>query len=225
MKTTIRVSSVAAFDDAFGHVGLRGGPRTGPDKRSQDDEEWYVVRRFLRTGLRSGLFQLPLSIAKGSPPEPDFILHWDDGGSAAIEITEATHPDDQREMTRFEQSGETVALLGTFGGRFADGASQPGHAWASDIIEAIERKAGKTICAQHSRVQRHLVIYPNSNASFLLFDDEREAFSFLDGAITAKKDDLLKGANGCFVHVLAATYLYFDVLGQGRLLKRESPTT
>jgi hypothetical protein len=64
------------------------------------------------------------------------------------------------------RSGKSV-LLGHFGGRFLGGAAQPGLAWASDIVKAVKRKERKIIFEQ-SRTTRHLIIYPNSNASILL---------------------------------------------------------
>ena len=102
----------------------------------------------------------PISIQKQNPPLPDFGLQFGDT-IAHLEITEATDPADQREMTAFERSGKSMMLLGEFGGRFSDGASQPGRTWASDVIDAINRKRGKAIF-EKADVGRHLVIYSSS---------------------------------------------------------------
>jgi hypothetical protein len=64
-------------------------------------------------------------------------------------------------------------MLGEFGGRFSDGASRPGLVWASDIVDAIRRKSGKSIF-RTSLTGRHLIIYPSSNASFLLSEEHEE---------------------------------------------------
>jgi hypothetical protein len=74
-----------------------------------------------------------------------------------LEVTEATDEADQKGMTAFERSRKSAALLGEFGGRFADGASRPGFAWAADIVDAIRRKDGKAIF-QDLPTRRHLLV-------------------------------------------------------------------
>jgi hypothetical protein len=166
----------------------------------------------------------PVLVEKRNPPEPDFALKF--GGRDTVtylEITEATDPTDQMEMTAFERSKEKVMLLGDFGGRFSDGASQPGRAWASDVLDAIKRKDGKAIFLR-SDTHRHLIIYPNSNASSLLSDDEdeRAAFGYLKEEIWINRDTYIQAAKGCLVHVLATEYVCFDLLGKTKLVRRET---
>jgi hypothetical protein len=72
MNKTIKVPDLARFSAAFGTTGLGGRPRTGPKKRNQDDEEWFVARHFLKVALQIGIFKPPVSIQKRNPPEPDF---------------------------------------------------------------------------------------------------------------------------------------------------------
>jgi hypothetical protein len=123
-------------------------------------------------------------------------------------------------MTALE-SVDGPILLGELGGRFRDGASQPGHAWAADIVQAIQRKETKGIF-QMPDANRHLVIYPNSNASFLLFDDEdeREAFELLLNAISIQRNSLTQLTNGCLVHVLGKEHIFLDILGDYRSHRR-----
>src|ERR1019366_1010363 len=148
MNKTIQITTLARFCAAFGTLGLQVGSRTDVGKRTQYHTEWYVVRRFLKEGLLAGVFKPPLSVRKVSPPEPDFVLEGSDGKTMAlVEITEATDPADQREMTEFERSKQPAMLLGGLGGRFAGGASQPGRVWASDVLDAVARKEAKTICS------------------------------------------------------------------------------
>jgi len=217
----IEVSDIGNFDAAFGDVGLKVGPRTGEAKRTHAEKEWYVVRRFLASGLHAGLFNAPFAVERLDPPAPDFGLQFRDGSAAGfIEITEATHPDDQREMTEIEYSGKAT-LLGEHGGRFADGASQPGWEWASDILDAMRRKQNKAIYLLPD-AGRHLVIYPNSNASSLIFGprEERDAFAILSNSIRSQRHQLLDLVNGCVLHVLGKDYLFFDVLGDTKLVSR-----
>jgi hypothetical protein len=114
-------------------------------------------------------------------------------------------------------------LLGDFGGRFSGGASQPGRAWASDVLDAIKRKGGKAIFSRPD-AHRHLIIYPNSNASSLLFDDEDEhvAFGYLNEAIEINRDTYARAAKGCLVHVLGKEHVCFDLLGEVKVVRREA---
>jgi len=218
----IEISQLSEFDGAFGRLGTNVGPRTGSAKRTQDAKEWFVLRHFLANALRAGLFNLPIVISKAEPPEPDFVAAYGiEHKEALIEITEATHPDDQREMTEFEKSSKMVMLLGDFGGRFADGASQPKIVWASDISDAIFRKQNKSICSL-CIPDRHLIIYPNSNASQLIFDetDEHTAFAHLKGMIERKRLRYIDALNGCQVHILGKTLVCFDLVGAFSLTVR-----
>ena len=225
MMNSVEIVQISEFDVAFGGLGTNVGPRTGANKRSQDAKEWFVMRRFMAVALKAGVFDLPIAIAKVQPPEPDFAATYGPAHKRAlIEITEATHPDDQREMTEFERSGEGLMLLGAFGGRFADGASQPKLAWASDICDAILRKRGKSICSL-STPDRHLIVYPNSNASQLIFDeaDEREAFAHLRQKLEIEATQYAAALNGCRVHVLGKSLIGFDLAGRFFVEPRATP--
>ena len=222
MAIRIHVADISTFGEAFGTVGLHVGSRTDSDRRTQDDKEWWVVRRFLNAALLANVLSTPLAIWKEQPPMPDFGAEFGDALSPAfIEITEATHPDDQREMTEFERSDKSVMLLGEFGGRFSGGASEPGYVWASDIVDAIKRKAGKSIYSMDVD-NRHLVINPNSNASILIPDeeDERRAFTILAQAIEPQMTEYIGITSRCAIHVLGKHFVCFDLLGSSRLIAR-----
>lgn len=217
MNRILQIREFNDFDVAFGDLGMKVGPRIGSNKRTNLNKEWYVIRRFLKSSIAIGLFSPPLSIRPGEPPEePDFVLKWNEN-SVAIEITEATAEADQKEMTGFEKSGISAALLGSMGGRSERKLGSPENAWAVDVINAIERKVRKLIC-QLSDAGRHIVVYPNSNASFLLFgsDDERSAVESFKKIVTGKKSELSDAVNGCSIHILGSHFLFVDVLGCAR---------
>ncbi len=44
MTSLITISSIKDFDVAFGQIGLKVGPRTGLNKRTKDEKEWFVVQ-------------------------------------------------------------------------------------------------------------------------------------------------------------------------------------
>jgi hypothetical protein len=207
------------FDAAFGPLGQKVGSRIGPHKRSQEDKEWYVIRRFLRHALSIGMFRVPLSVSKGQPPLPDFVMRVADI-EVFVEITEATPTSDQKEMTEMELSNKQVMFWGSCGGRLSKGASESGKAWARDIFEAIERKTRKSIFAD-SHAHRHLIIYPNSIDSRFLGDDDDEqtAFAYLTEMPASKREALVRVANGCSVHVLGEGYIIVDVLGRAEVFR------
>jgi hypothetical protein len=92
------------------------------------------------------------------------------------------------------------------------------------VLDAIKRKDGKAIFSLSS-ANRHLVIYPNSNASSFLEEDddeERSAFLYLKKAVTMARDTYIQAANGCSVHVLGSKYVCFDLLGKAQLVRREA---
>jgi hypothetical protein len=187
-----------------------------------------VLLKLLRQAVPDGVFELPADIRCGDAnavvPEPDFVVYREgtDNITALVEITEATSQEDQREFTLSQQSNKPASLLGEFGGRFSDGASHPEIIWASDILDAIKAKGGKTIF-KSSTSRRHLVVYPNSNASILMFDeeDERAGIKLFREQFASEEASLRQMANGCAVHILCHYIDCFDALGDARIVARE----
>ena len=220
MSERITISDLSNFDRSFGEVGFRCGPRTGQKRRSKADMEWYVARRFLKAAINAGRLNVPFIIRQGNPPtEPDFVLKCKTS-LVFLEITEATCEADQKEMTAFEASGRPAVLLGEFGGRFKNGGANPERAWAGDIIDAILRKMGKSIF-KASDSDRHLVIYPNSNASSLICDaeDELSAAQYLKAEIVRMREEIKQAANGCRIHVLGKECLFYNVMDEFAMYK------
>jgi hypothetical protein len=218
---SFEVRTLGDLDRVAKAVGLPVGPRKG---RSKAKKEWYVLLGFMKEAIPSGLFDLPITVRNGIPPdEPDFVVAHGDTMVGLLEVTEATDEADQKGMTAFERSGKPVALIGEFGGRFADGASRPGLAWAVDIVDSIKSKSGKVIY-RTSPASRHLLIYPNSNASILLSDedDEREAVDDLRAELAKYAGSLESLVNGCAVHVLGGYLICVDALGETKLLTRSA---
>ncbi len=217
MNHKFEIKRLEDLDRAAQNVGLPVGPRIG---RSKEKKEWHNLISFLKATIPCGIVKLPLMVGNGCPPnEPDFVMTRGGLQVGLFEVTEATDRDDQKEMTLRECSTKKKSPVGEFGGRFKGGASNPGLAWATDIVGAIRRKSGKVIF-RDSSAARHLLIYPNSNASVLLFDedDERDAIDKLRAEIAKDTAALSKVANGCLVHVLGKHLLCFNVLGEIRVL-------
>ncbi|SRR6266851_1982519 len=220
MRTqVVEIRCLEDLDRAVASVGLPVGPRTGPHKRTKDKKEWFVFLRFLKATIPAGTLELPIVVRNGHPPdEPDFVATRGKSTIALFEITEATIETDQEEMTAFERSGKDMMMLGDFGGRFAGGGGWPGGVWAMDIVAAIMRKRGKVIF-RDAIAARHLLVYPNSNAAHLLFDenDERKAVDDLRAEIKAA-NELPCMVNGCLVHVVGKHLVCFDALGEMKIL-------
>jgi hypothetical protein len=79
-------------------------------------------------------------VVSASPWRPDFRCEFG-LGPVGIEVTEATDAQDQKGMTKFQQSGVSQASVGSFGGRFARGAGNPELAWQRDVLEAVRSKS------------------------------------------------------------------------------------
>jgi hypothetical protein len=95
----IEIGTSANLAHTFGTLGCAVGPRTGPDARTHEQREWWCMRRYIFTLAEVDRLEFPISIEKGE--RPDFRCEF---GSRAlgIEVAEATHWSDQREMTEFD---------------------------------------------------------------------------------------------------------------------------
>ena len=158
-------------------LGRKVGPRKGSDSRTQEQKEWWCLRRHIFTLCAADQIKFPVSITKGE--RPDFRCKF---GTRAvgIEVTEATHPSDQRELTRIDMQ-DGVALQGTLGGRFPDGGGgdAPVRAWQDDVLKAVFSKVKKVLTWPDTLPEYVLLLYTNSNAGRLI-NDWPGVFSTLD---------------------------------------------
>lgn len=162
--------------EAFGELGIRVGPRIGANARTQNEKEWWCFRRYLFTLAGIGQVVFPISVTKAE--SPDFRCEFGPC-QIGVEVTEATDPRDQRELTRIDQQ-EGLVLRGSLGGRFPNGAGgdAPERAWREDILKAVASKVKKLPSWPDAMPEHHLLLYTNSNAGSLIFDWPR-AFSTL----------------------------------------------
>jgi hypothetical protein len=109
MTLSIEIGGLADLEHVFGILGRTVGPRTGPETRTHDRKEWWCLRRYIFTLSAAGQLEFPISITKGE--RPDFRCGFGPR-SVGIEVSETTDPQDQKGMTKFEQSG----VVPSFGG-------------------------------------------------------------------------------------------------------------
>lgn len=134
-------------------------------------EWWCVVEVYKRLRrLRGRTLNWAIEHTEQHEGSPDFFV-VEDTVKIAVEITEATVPEDRRAIRAARGSGETRGLGDPIeidgksvpGGRFRGGTC--GDAWetalSDDICNAIKRKSKKGYASG-----ARLVVYPNSNATF-----------------------------------------------------------
>ena len=113
-------------------VGQSVGPRTGPDRRSKEDKELFVFRRYAATLAAHGKWPLPCSVTMGE--SPDFMIAFP-GGERGLEVTEATTEAFQRWLTRSESQPDLCDEPDD--GSVGD---IPEREWCKDVVDAIEAK-------------------------------------------------------------------------------------
>jgi len=74
MSASVSIREFGEFDLSFGELGMKVGPRVGNNKRTQDQKDWYVVRRFLKEAIAARKFQLPISVEKSDPTRSGFLV-------------------------------------------------------------------------------------------------------------------------------------------------------
>jgi hypothetical protein len=125
------------------------------------EEEIYLLRRYLFTLEDAGLLNYPITLKKAESPDFQGSMN---GATYGIEVTEATSPADQREMTLAEtHDGPTPR--GSYGGRYKSGSFgfQDERDLAADVIKALRRKRAKANKWSTSISTLDLLLYANGN--------------------------------------------------------------
>jgi hypothetical protein len=64
----VRITRREDFEAAFGNLGAKVGSRVGPAKRTQDEREWFVLRRFMARTVGTEILGFPVVFEKVQPP-------------------------------------------------------------------------------------------------------------------------------------------------------------
>ncbi|MEE9588228.1 MAG: hypothetical protein V3V97_09425 [Hyphomicrobiaceae bacterium] len=139
------------------------------------EQEIFLLRRYLLTLSAYDRLAFPMTMSKDE--SPDFICCCN-GVTFGIEVTEATCPTDQRDMT-LRQEKKGAHLIGALDGRFGGGAygTEPERACVDDVLTAVRRKVRKIVEGKYDKPGDNLkwfdlLIYPSGNASFYAHSDE-----------------------------------------------------
>ena len=159
----LRIDHADNLGDAFGDVGTKVGSRVGTRPRTHALKEWWCMRRYIFTLAGAQLVQFPISIQKSE--RPDFRCEFGTR-RMGVEITEATHWRDQRELTMIYKQ-DAVILQGTFGGRFPNGTGGNGavRAWLADLLRGTRAKSRAVRGFPNALPEYSLLLYSNSNAA------------------------------------------------------------
>lgn len=140
----------------FGNLGMKLGRRSGPGARTDEERQWWCLRRYLFTLRAVAEPEYPIFVLKGE--RPDFRCSF---GSRrlGIEIAEAS-PHDQRKRRDFQRTGAT-AFLGTFRARTA-----AERLWKADVLRTVRAKALKI--AHYEPLPTYtILLYSKSHAAQL----------------------------------------------------------
>lgn len=179
---TIIVNGPASFERDFPDVIV--GPRTGPNRRSQDEEDLWIARRALHALTIDREIIPPFRLRRIPQTTicrtPDFEL-CSSMGLGFLECTEATIEDEQKEMAALEDIDEPtlVGAVTSYRGRSIQGrggdrgfvGNEPDRMVADDIRSALERKSSHY--PGEIRARTILSIYLNSNPAMVVHDLNR----------------------------------------------------
>ena len=180
---TIEASDRKSLAEGFGSRGLDLTHfETRADRHKVNnglEEELYILRRYLFSLESAGMLEYPVRISKSETPD---FLGSIGLASIGLEVTEASAPQDQREMTLSEQT-EGPHLLGTHGGRYLDGIRYDGNPrgrlpdrdMTADVLRAVRRKRK----LRYPPVNIELLLYANGNAAVM--SNLETALPLLDG--------------------------------------------
>jgi hypothetical protein len=178
----------------LGDIAIDIPGRTGAERRSADDRDWWCFRRWLLTmSEQEQIPSYPCHLRR--PPNgagPDFVLRFPNlgNGDIGIEVTEATCPEDQIERTRSEYAPNGIYEMGQFGGRSYESGpdSMISNDYVQHILSALDRKLAKADNYFEACHFLDMLIYVNNNAAFYV--QLAEVVGVLATAIdTRVKDD------------------------------------
>jgi hypothetical protein len=198
---------------------VREVPRRTEGRRHHHEEEYCLGVYLLALG-RNGLLDYPFAVKGGE--SPDFILTEKSGAVTGLEVTRATEPWLQREMTRADREYQRREIEAQTSGRDAEpvviALSESGWAgnqaedqWCGLMRRAIERKITKL--SKFEPTMRHDLLI--SDDTPLPTVDRRKVLAALNPwAGDLKSKTLMLGR----ISIVISLDVLFDVGGEPRIL-------
>jgi hypothetical protein len=189
----------------FGSLGIRVPARTEP--KDQLAEEMYCIRRYLFSLADNGLLPFPLTVIKQETP--DFILSLPPNLTVGLEVTKATRPEFEADLTQFARTGKTRH----YPSNSAAGAIHLSIAgWVGG---AAEKEWAQYILASVFNKLKDIEAYGCDVAELLVYDNVPTAATDLNIAAEAVKSGL---SSTCFVSATGRTFDTISVVRDGCLI-------
>lgn len=204
-RLELTLSSAQSLVDDLGYFGQSVGPRTGSNRRRQEDKEDYCLRRWLVAATAKGLLSFPMSIrAYERDHAPDFVASWSDSAEQlGIEVTEAGESSWQSWLTKTERQSTTLL------------PNQGGYAGLS-IEEGIVRQVLLRIEDKILNADRYahvgrcdLLIYENCEGGFMA--DPAAVMIPLSGELGRQRERFARAFNQ--IHLILRDNVYLNLLG------------
>ena len=218
-RTVVELTGTKRLDEELGVFGRGVGPRfdrlTGQSRlraRGAEGEHW-CLRRLLIALVASERLRMPANLCVSDRAAaralPDAVLETADGEQVGIEVTQATSPTYQRDLSAADReavrSHDEQFVLDPGDGQVGDA---PERQAVYEIVQAYNRKLGKLRAGDYADSQTvDLLIYLNSSVD--IFVDPADIAQRLRGA------GLLDGEAGQFrqLHVLIDDTIILDAIG------------
>jgi hypothetical protein len=218
---------VAMTDKVIGSISdvdalwrkVREVPRR-TESRRHSHEEQYCLGIFLLALGRHGLLEYPFTVKQGE--SPDFVIFEKSGEVTGLEVTRATEPWLQREMTRADRELQRRELMAEASGIDADPVliALSEFGWVGD--EAEKQWCGLMRCAIERKIAKLPAFITAHRHDLLVYDDtplpavdRRKVLAALNlWARDLKSKTRLLGR----ISIIISLDVLFDVGGESRIL-------
>lgn len=194
----------------FGNLGLEVSKQA---IRTNEEREWFCIRRYVEARLANGFLFEPGSLIKSE--SPDFIFTGLSEFTTGIEVAEGTNRDSQIRIRVDDERDEETFLTDEF-----DIPGDPALEWANVVGNQIRKKDKKIRGSNWKNLDsQEILIYPNLYRT--LFDDQR-ALNLLRLYIRHFRICPVDiNGSAIKIHILFGHRLLFDFLGEAESLPIE----
>jgi hypothetical protein len=222
------LSRESAIHD-LGAFGLFVGPRTGANKRNQDQIDDYCVRQLICGLLSNPGEPIPCLIEMLDPdPDadwPDALLTWLDGSRTGVEVTAAGSEAYQKQLTNEDRIASKLpeGEIAIFDASVDGYVGEHIESIANDVRIAIDRKARARLSGTKYRgvPTCDLVVYENAEGGIFIESNDTESISKVVLALHFGPQALSSEIAASFrnVHLISGRFFVHSVLGNARIYR------